>query len=102
MPRSKAKLVRAVSAIEMGNARRLWLPENPAPPPARQWLDDLKEEVGAFTGVDDDKDDIVDALAWACQLALEFRGAGSGCDEPSVLTPAPERFPTMPYMGGLG
>jgi hypothetical protein len=96
-PRSKAKLVRAVGAIEMGNARRLWLPEDDPP-----WLDDFKEELGAFTGVDDDKDDIVDALAWACQLAQEFRGASSGCSDPEVLTPAPARFPTTPYMGGLG
>jgi len=99
--RSKTKLLRAAPAIDMGGSdddgrpHKIWLPED-AP-----WLDDFKAEVGDFTGIDDAHDDIVDALAWACQLAQEFRGTGSGSGEPEILTPAPQRFPSTPYMGGL-
>jgi predicted phage terminase large subunit-like protein len=85
-PGSIPKVVRAMGAIEMGNAGRIFLPDEHRP-----WLDDFRDELGAFTGVDDDHDDQVDALAWACRLATDLRGAGRGCDEPVVLIDAPQR-----------
>ena len=91
---SKSKLVRAVSAINMGQNGQIWLPETEAP-----WLDEFKEQVGSFTGIDDDRDDIVDVLSYACKLAQQLCGPGSAVSEPEILTPAPRAMPSAPYFG---
>ncbi|HEV3259947.1 MAG TPA: hypothetical protein VG013_23970 [Gemmataceae bacterium] len=82
-----AKMRRAYPAIIMGQNSRIFLPDEPSP-----WKDEFMEEVRNFTGIDDDHDDMVDALGYMAQLANQLRGASAGTGEaPCVLIPAPER-----------
>lgn len=57
------KFVRAQNAAKLWNVGRIWLPESGIDEDGTDWAHELTEEIGAFTGVNDPHDDIVDALA---------------------------------------
>jgi predicted phage terminase large subunit-like protein len=56
------KLARAQDVMEDWNAGRVLVPDLEAYPEAREWLPAFLEELFSFTGVDDPRDDQVDAL----------------------------------------
>jgi predicted phage terminase large subunit-like protein len=99
-PRGKGKIERAVTAIQMGNAKKIVLPEE-AP-----WLDAFVVELAAFVGKGDQHDDQVDCLSYAAIAAERFRSAATEADrQAGVLSagysptlPLPER----PLTGALG
>jgi predicted phage terminase large subunit-like protein len=64
----KDKLRRALPAILAGENGRIYLPESKP-----DWYEDFVGQVGAFTGIDDDHEDIVDQLAWACLYAQQLK-----------------------------
>ncbi len=55
--RSRGKLPRALSAIFMGENDRVYLP---GPPQRPEWLEVFTSQLVAFTGLDDEEDDMVD------------------------------------------
>lgn len=57
------KFTRAQPAAKLWNRGRIWLPESGVDSDGTDWVHELTEEIGAFTGVNDPHDDIVDALA---------------------------------------
>jgi hypothetical protein len=82
-----AKLRRALPAIVMGENHRIYLPDDEDEEFARKlarvagedegWLGVFLDQVATFTGNGDDHDDLVDALAYAAQLAQALRSASS-------------------------
>ncbi len=94
--KANAKVRRAYPAVIMGQNRRIFLPDDSEP-----WLDDLKSELAAFTGVNDDSDDQVDSLGYLAQLAQTLRGPGTYAADPEVLMQPPNHYPSAPYMGGM-
>ncbi len=83
---SKDKLVRALSAINMGGNGRIYLPQDEI---EHEWYPDFVSQLVDFTGVNDEHDDAVDALSYGAKLAQELRPAlYSRQDfEPEVLIP---------------
>lgn len=71
LPMTGDKFVRAQAAAAAWNAGRVLVPRS-AP-----WLDAFLDELGDFTGVDDDHDDQVDALAPAYNVLHVLTGAGA-------------------------
>jgi len=67
-PESKSKLMRALPAIMMGENKRIYLPGEP-----RAWIDPYCQQLSIFTGLDDERDDMVDMTAQAGTLAQELR-----------------------------
>lgn len=85
--RPNAKLRRALPAILMGENKRILLPRLYAGERDIQklagenvWLDTFTGQLQAFTGIDDEHDDLVDALAYGCQLAAQLRPVASSTD----------------------
>jgi predicted phage terminase large subunit-like protein len=80
-PGNRNKLTRAVSAIVAADEKRILLPEDEP-----QWWEDSTTELAAFTGNNDEHDDLVDCLSYAVHCAQTYRPttASSG---PTVLTP---------------
>jgi len=71
LPMTGDKFVRAQAVAAAWNAGRVLVPRS-AP-----WLDAFLDELGDFTGVDDDHDDQVDALAPAYNVLHVLTGAGA-------------------------
>ncbi len=64
----KDKLVRALPAILLGENRRILLPESKA-----DWYEDFMMQVGSFTGINDDHDDMVDVVSYAATFATQLK-----------------------------
>lgn len=62
-PAKEDKFARAQGAAKLWNQGRILVPESGVDEDGTDWAHELVEEVGAFTGVNDPHDDIVDALA---------------------------------------
>ncbi len=65
----KDKLVRALPAILLGENRRILLPDSRPV----DWYEDFVSQVGGFTGINDDHDDMVDCLSYGCTFARHMR-----------------------------
>jgi hypothetical protein len=79
----KDKLQRALPAILAGENRRILLPEAPS---ADEWRPEFLSQVGGFTGINDDHDDMVDMLAYAATFARHLKpaaGASGFADDPT-------------------
>ena len=50
------------------------------------------DNVSSFTGIDDEHDDVPDALGIVGRLADELKGDGRPEPEPELLTPARDLF----------
>lgn len=81
-PESKAnaKLRRALPAIVMGENKRIHMPSQATATLMRvagatqtHWSEEFVAQLQAFTGIDDDHDDMVDCLAYACQVAQQLK-----------------------------
>jgi predicted phage terminase large subunit-like protein len=88
-PQGRAKLMRAVPAILMAENGKILLPARPVP-----WMDDFCYQLGAFTGIGDEYDDMVDAVAYLALMpaVLPLATAAQG---PCVLIPG-RRDPFTP------
>lgn len=77
----KTKLTRALPAIMMGENNRVFLPNAP-----HAWLEPFIDQLGDFTGVADEHDDMCDALAYACHVSQSLRYVPAPWqEEPQVL-----------------
>lgn len=65
---SKDKRLRAFTAINMGANGKIFLPATKQP-----WQDEFCSQLIEFTGIDDEHDDEVDALAYGAKLAQELK-----------------------------
>lgn len=86
-PESRDKLRRALPAIIMGSNGKILLPT------FAEWMDEFVTQVKFFTGIDDDHDDMVDALSYGCQLAQSLKPTiGTTAGVPEVFTPGKARL----------
>lgn len=76
MPPQGDKFVRAQAVAAAWNSGRVLVPRS-AP-----WLDAFLDELGDFTGIDDDHDDQVDALAPAYNVLHVLTGSGAATRKP--------------------
>lgn len=83
----RGKAERAMAAIIRGENGLIFLPEKQLP-----WLDDFTDSLTAFTGEDDEHDDIPDALGIIGRLADELKGDGREEAEPDLLTQPRDLF----------
>ncbi len=81
---ANAKLRRAVPAKIMGENHRIYLPRDTA---EHKWYLAYTEQLRQFTGLDDEKDDMVDITGYASQLANELRPPDQQAPEPVLLSP---------------
>lgn len=81
MPATADKFVRATPAAAAWNAGTIALPDEGSPYYG-DWVDQVIDEVTSFTGVNDPRDDIVDALA----AGWDELNQGSAYSEPSIST----------------
>jgi hypothetical protein len=85
---SQQKLARAQSAIIMAANGRYYLPSEP-----KGWLESYQAQLTAFTGFDDEQDDMVDATGVSGRIAQQLRPPASGSDCGAVcLTAGKEGF----------
>lgn len=85
---NKAKIIRAQAAIIRGENGLIWLPERAS------WLDTFMDALSSFTGIDDEHDDIPDAVGGLGRLADELKGDGREEQMPDLLAPARDLFST--------
>ena len=86
----KGKVERATASIIRGENGLIYLPENPIKEDGSfkyPWIETFTDSVASFTGIDDEHDDIVDALGIQGRLADELKGTGGQEAVPEVLTP---------------
>lgn len=84
----KNKKVRAEAAILRGETDKIFLPEN-AP-----WLEMFCDNLASFTGVDDDHDDVPDALGIIGRVADDLKGEEQSDNDgyPEVFSEGPDVF----------
>jgi hypothetical protein len=63
LPATQDKFTRSQGAAKLWNRGRVFLPRVGIDEDGTDWVHEFTEEIGAFTGVNDPHDDIVDALA---------------------------------------
>jgi hypothetical protein len=86
----RAKLPRALPAILLGESGRVYLPESVVPGGVASWgwLESLKEQLTAFSGVQAEHDDQVDCLGILARLCEQLKGyGGRQGDEPTLFIP---------------
>jgi predicted phage terminase large subunit-like protein len=64
----QSKIVRAQAAIILGENKRIFLPES-----QRTWYNDFVDKLAAFTGVQEEHDDVVDALSCICRKVNQLK-----------------------------
>lgn len=89
---AKNKVERATAAIIRGENGLIYLPEQMESGREEPWLEMFTDALSSFTGVDDDHDDIPDALGILGRLADELKGDGREEALPDLLTPARDLF----------
>lgn len=87
----KDKRMRATAAIIHGENERIYLPQETSRH-KYPWLEAFIDQLSGFTGIDDDHDDMVDALGIAGRLADELKGDGRLEPDPEILIPVADRF----------
>lgn len=88
---NKNKRIRATAAIIRGENGLICLP-SPQPGLPYPWLDVFCDQLSSFTGIEDEHDDMVDALGIGGRLADELKGDGRPEQEPDLLSPARDLF----------
>lgn len=78
---SKAKIVRAQAAIIQGENKRIFLPADEKP-----WYNDFCDKLAAFTGIQEEHDDVVDALGVICRQVNSMRTETRDSDGPCLVT----------------
>jgi predicted phage terminase large subunit-like protein len=91
-PANRSKLQRAVEAIVKAERGQIFLPADEPP-----WLEQFCLELSAFSGVDDESDDAVDALAYGVHQAAMLRQTTAAVMSLEPLTPG--RHPDQETFG---
>jgi predicted phage terminase large subunit-like protein len=78
---SKAKIVRAQAAIIQGENKRIFLPVD-----EKAWYNDFCDKLAAFTGIQEEHDDVVDALGVLCRQVNNMRASVVDSEGPCVIT----------------
>lgn len=81
---ARDKLFRATPAIINAENKRIYLP-TPIPNNDYAWMEEFIDQLTSFTGIDDEHDDIADALGIVARVADEVRGDGVEMDDPTIL-----------------
>lgn len=95
---SKNKVERATAAIIRGENGLIYLPEKSSTGKDEEWLEVFVDCLSTFNGVDDEFDDVPDAMGIVGRIADQLKGDGREHPLPEVLIGAPDVF----GMGGLG
>jgi predicted phage terminase large subunit-like protein len=77
---SKNKLIRSQATIVRAERGMVYLPERELP-----WVEELSDQLAAFTGADGEPDDLADAIAILGRLADEFRPGEDRDEDEAVL-----------------
>jgi predicted phage terminase large subunit-like protein len=76
----RAKVIRAAPAMVYGENGRIYLPDS-AP-----WVEDFSDQLSAFTGIQEEHDDMVDALGLIARLANQINPGANRVEQgPMVL-----------------
>lgn len=89
----KNKVTRATAAIVRGENGLIYLPEKgPSGKESEEWVETFSDALASFTGVEDEHDDIPDALGIVGRKADELKGDGRDDAIPDILISAPDIF----------
>ncbi len=83
----KSKVERAMAAIIRGENGLMYLPDRQDP-----WVEVFVDGLSSFNGIDDEHDDIPDALGTIGRIADELKGDGRPEASPDILVPARDLF----------
>ena len=90
---NKNKVERATAAIVRGENGLIYLPEKGlSGKESEAWIEPFTDALSSFTGVDDEHDDIPDALGIIGREADELKGTGREDPLPDLLIPARDLF----------
>ncbi len=85
---ANAKMRRSLPAMLMGQNGRILLPSS-----SQTWQEEYCRQLAAFSGVNDDHDDMVDVTSYAAMMAQQMRVTNElRMGEPILLTPGREAF----------